>query len=196
MDSSSDSGSYSVSQGDAWSTYHSAEALAESDHGMQYIGGIGGFWTDPVSGNPAEAAQLMQISADLRCQSAVHKGGNPDPGHLSSFLAAQESAHRISSGNYVIPTIQSSIGSYSNCSGGGSSSQRPVMNFAYINGLVGEKESLERQIESLEQQIKYKRGLSDFDEISRLSDLLLGCIQKLTNVKVNINRYNTGQPPI
>jgi hypothetical protein len=191
-----DSDSYSVPQGEAWLTYHSAEALVEADHGMQYINGIGGFWTDPVSGNPSEAAQLMQISADLRCQSAVHKGGNPDPGHLSSFLAAQESAHRISSSSHVIPTIQNSMGIYPTCSSGGSSTQGPVINFAYINGLVREKESLERQIESFEQQIKYKRELRDYNEISRLNELWLGCIQKLTNVKVNINRYNTGQKPI
>ncbi len=193
-----DSDSYSVPQGEAWSTYHSAEALAEADHGMEYIGGVGGFWTNPVSGNPAEAAQLMQISADLRCQSIVHKGGNPDPGHLSSFLAAQEAAHRISSGNYTIPdtTIQSRLGSYPACTGGGSSTQGPVMNFAYINGLVGEQQSLERQIEYLDQQIKHKRELSDYNEVSRLMDLWLKCTQKLSNVKVNIHRYYTGQKPI
>ncbi len=196
MDSNSDS--YSVPQGEAWSTYHAAEALAESDHGMQYIGGVGGFWTNPVSGNPAEAAQLMQISADLRCQSIVHHGGNPDPGHLSSLIAAQEAAHRISSGNYAIPdtTIQSRLGTYPSSSGGGSSTQRPAIDFTYINGLVSEQQSLERQIEYLEQQMKYKRELSDYKEVSRLNDLWFGCTQKLSNVKVNIHRYHTGQKPI
>ncbi len=196
MDSNSDS--YSVPQGDAWITYHSAEALAEADHGMEFIGGVGGFWTNPVSGNPAEAAQLMQISADLRCQTIVHKGGNPDPGHLSSFLAAQEAAHRISSGNYGIPdtTIQSRLGNYPTSSGGGSSIQGPVMNFAYINGLVTEQQSLERQIEYLDQQIKYKRELNDFNEVSRLTKLWFDCTQKLSNVKVNIHRYHTGQKPM
>jgi hypothetical protein len=193
-----DSDSYSVPQEEAWLTYHSAEALAEADHGMQYIGGIGGFWTDPISGNPAEATQLMQISADLRCQSAVHKGGNPDLGHLSSMLASQESAQRISSGSYVIPTIRNSLGTYPSCSGSGSgsSTQRPVMDFTYINGLVREKESLERRIEYLEQEIKYKRELSDYNEVSRLNELWLGCIQAKTNVEVNINRYNRSQNPI
>jgi hypothetical protein len=193
-----DSDSYSVPQGEAWTTYHSAEALAEADHGMEYIGGVGGFWTNPVSGNPAEAAQLMQISADLRCQSIVHKGGNPDPGHLSSFLAAQEAVHRISSGSYVIPdtTIQSRLGSYPTCAGGASSIQGPVIDFSYINRLVTEKNSLESQIESFEQQIKYKRESADFNEVSRLTELWLGCIQKKSNIEVNIHRYHTGQKPI
>ena len=96
----------------------------------------------------------------------------------------------------MIPTIQNSMGIYPTCSSGGSSTQGPVRKFSYINGLVIEKESLERQIESLEQQIKYKRELGDYNEISRLNELWLGCIQKLTNVKVNINRYDTGKKPI
>ena len=48
-----------VSQQDSWLTYHSAEALAESDHGMGFV------------------------------------GGNPDAGHLSSFLAASDAAREI-----------------------------------------------------------------------------------------------------
>lgn len=49
MDSNStNSGDWSVPQSDAWMTYHCAEALAEADHGMEYVGGLGGGWTNPT----------------------------------------------------------------------------------------------------------------------------------------------------
>lgn len=205
MDSnSSNTGDYSVPQSEAWITYHCAEALAEADHGMEFIGGIGGFWTNPTKGNPAEAAELMQISADLRCQSIVHKGGNPDAGHLSSFIAAQDAANKISSGNYVIPdsTIGSRLGSYPansySSSYTNSSNQGRVQDFTYINSLVAEEQSLERQIESIEQQLRNLRGTyrSDMTETNRLSNLQFGLKQKLSDVKVNQRRYYTNQRPI
>ncbi len=175
----SNTGDWSVPQSEAWETYHCAEALAESDHGMEFIGGIGGFWTNPTKGNPAEAAELMQISADLRCQSIVHKGGNPDSGHLSSFIAAQDAANKISSGNYAVPdpTIASRLSSYhandySSSHTTHSSNQGPVQNFGYINGLVAEQQSLERRIESIEQQLRNLRQTYQFDmtETLRLSN--------------------------
>ncbi len=201
----SNTGDWSVPQSEAWITYHSAEALVEADHGMEFIGGIGGFWTNPTKGNPAEAAQLMQIAADLRCQSIVYKGGNPDSGHLSSFIAAQDAANKISSGNYAVsdPTITSRLASYpandySSSHTTHSSNQGLVQNFGYINGLVAEQQSLERRIESIEQQLRNLRQTYQFDmtETLRLSNLQFDLQQKLSTVKVNQHIYYTNQRPI
>ncbi len=111
------SSSYSTSQSDAWITYHCAETLAQSDHGMTYQGGIGGYWTNPTKGNPQEAAQLMQVSADLRAQSMNHHK-SMDSGHLNSWYSAQDAADRINRGltntpSYTTPTCYAGS-SYSN----------------------------------------------------------------------------------
>lgn len=148
-----DSGDWSnsVAQSDAWTTYHCAEALAEADHGMTFVGGIGGSWTMPTSGNSSEAATLMHIAADCRAQSAAHHGGNPDAGHLSSFIAAHDAAwqitHSLSSSN------QSASTNYGGNYGGGSSIQSPAQDFGHINWLQSTATNNKNTIKEIENTI-------------------------------------------
>lgn len=94
---SSNSGSYSTKPSDVFSTYKSAEFMAKEDFGMEFVGGIGGHWTQPTKGNLSDAANLMQSIADLRVQQAyqVNTTGFIDGGHLNAWNAAEESAKNI-----------------------------------------------------------------------------------------------------
>jgi hypothetical protein len=96
--------SYSTSQSDAHSTYHSAEFLAQSNHGMTYQGGINGGWTHPTTGNPLTAAQYMQVSADLRAQTNRYHGG-ADRGHATAQYTAQLAANGIRNSQAMIESI-------------------------------------------------------------------------------------------
>ena len=102
MDGNSDP--YMVSQSDAHSTYHTAEYLAQNDHGMMYKGGIHGGWTHPITGNPLTAAAYMQVSADLRAQTNAYHGG-ADPGHAAAQHAAQLAANGIRNVQSTIASI-------------------------------------------------------------------------------------------
>ena len=85
----------SNSPSNTYSDYKAAEYLAQSDHGMQYIGGIGGFWTHPTNDSKG-AAELMHAAAVLRMEQAIRTGkGLSDIGHLNSWYSAQEAAHGI-----------------------------------------------------------------------------------------------------
>ena len=96
--------SYSTSQSDTWSTYKSAEFLAQNDHGMTYQGGINGGWTHPTNGNPLTAAEYMQISADLRAQTNAYHGG-ADRGHATAQYTAQLAANGIRNSQAMIASI-------------------------------------------------------------------------------------------
>ena len=96
--------SYSTSQSDTYSTYKSAEFLAQDQHGMTYQGGLKGGWTHPTTGNPLTAAQYMQISADLRGQQTAHKG-KTDIGHANSQYTAQLAANGIRNSQATIASI-------------------------------------------------------------------------------------------
>ncbi len=94
--SSANSSSYSSNPSDTYSTYKSAEYLAKENYGMEFVGGIGGHWTQPTKGNLSEAAELMQSIADLRVQQAYQNGRSGfDSGHLNAWNAAEESAKNI-----------------------------------------------------------------------------------------------------
>jgi len=112
--------SYSTSQSDTYSTYKSAEFLAQDQHGMTYQGGLQGGWTHPITGNALTAAQYMQISADLRGQQTAHKG-KTDIGHANSQYTAQLVANGIRNSQAMIASINrqpcnsgSSYNNYSN----------------------------------------------------------------------------------
>jgi hypothetical protein len=64
---------------------------------MQYVGGVGGFWTMPTS-DPKGAGELMQAAADLRVQHAFDRSskGFTDTGHFNSWYAAQDASDNIS----------------------------------------------------------------------------------------------------
>jgi hypothetical protein len=96
--------SYSTSQSDAYSTYKSAEFLAQDEHGMTYQGGFQGGWTYPTTGDPLTAATYMQISADLRAQQTAYKG-RTDPGHANSQYTAQLAANSIRNTQAMIASI-------------------------------------------------------------------------------------------
>ena len=96
--------SYSTSKSDTWSTYKSAEFLAQDEHGMTYQGGLQGGWTHPTTGNPLTAATYMQISADLRAQQTAYKG-RTDPGHANSQYTAQLVANGIRNSQAMIASI-------------------------------------------------------------------------------------------
>ena len=102
MDGNSDP--YMVSQSEAHSTYHTAEYLAQTDHGMRYQGGINGGWTHPITGNPLTAATYMQVSADLRAQTNAYHGG-ADRGHATAQHAAQLVANGIRNVQATISSI-------------------------------------------------------------------------------------------
>jgi len=102
MDGNSDP--YMTSQLNAHSTYHTAEYLAQNDHGMTFQGGINGGWTHPTSGNPLTAATYMQVSADLRAQTNSYHGG-ADRGHATAQHAAQLAANGIRSVQATIASI-------------------------------------------------------------------------------------------
>ena len=102
MDGNSDP--YMTSQSNAHSTYHTAEYLAQSNHGMTFQGGINGGWTHPTSGNPLTAATYMQVSADLRAQTNSYHGG-ADRGHATAQHAAQLAANGIRSVQATIASI-------------------------------------------------------------------------------------------
>jgi hypothetical protein len=118
--SNSDSSMYTSDKSSAYNDYKAAEFLAQADHGMQYIGGVGGYWTHPTS-DPKGAAELMQVSADLRAQHAFDRSskGFTDAGHFNSWYAAQDAADNIprfiSSNNITNTNSYTSYGSsYSN----------------------------------------------------------------------------------
>jgi hypothetical protein len=97
---SSDKSSYSCLPSDAHLTYKCAEFLAQADHGMTYVGGMDGRWTAPTTGR-SEAAEYMQVSADLRAQHAFDKHcGHFDAGHYQSWDAAQTAATQFSQAPY------------------------------------------------------------------------------------------------
>jgi aromatic ring hydroxylase len=78
-------------------TYKAAEFLAKEEHGMNYVNGMGGYWTKPTS-DPKTAYELMQVAADLRLQHAYDRnktGFSSDYGHLNSWYAAQQAADNI-----------------------------------------------------------------------------------------------------
>lgn len=93
---SGDNSMYSSDKSSAYNDYKAAEFLAQEDHGMQYVGGIGGYWTQPTS-DPKGAVELMQAAADLRVQHAYDRSnrGFTDAGHFNSWYAAQDSADNI-----------------------------------------------------------------------------------------------------
>jgi hypothetical protein len=98
------SDSYQVPQVYANSFYHEAENLARSDHGMSYQGGINGGWTHPTKGDPLAAAELMQVSADLRQQS-INYYNNADRGHVTAQQAAQLAANGIRGVQALVSSI-------------------------------------------------------------------------------------------
>jgi len=125
---SQDNSMYSSDKSEAYNNYKAAEFLAQSDHGMQYIGGIGGYWTYPTS-DPKGASELMQVSADLRAQHAFDKSskGFTDVGHLNSWYSAQDAADnimRFANSNTSINQNHHYGSTYSS-SGGSSSNYRP-----------------------------------------------------------------------
>ncbi len=141
--SSSNSSSYSTNPSDTRLSYKSAEFLAKEEYGMEFVGGIGGHWTQPTKGNLSEAAELMQSIADLRVQQAyqVNKTGFHDGGHLNAWNAAEEAAKNIresirksnltsQSTGYPITNSSNSSGSYLSYS---SSGQNCTSVATYIN---------------------------------------------------------------
>ncbi len=139
---SSNSSSYSTNSSNTRLSYKSAEFLAKEEYGMEFVGGIGGHWTQPTKGNLSEAAELMQSIADLRVQQAyqVNKTGFADGGHLNAWNAAEDAAKNIRESIRKSNLTGQSTGSItgsSSCSGSylsySSSGQNCTSVAAYVN---------------------------------------------------------------
>ncbi len=129
--SSASSGSYSTNPSDTYSTYKSAEYLAKEEYGMEFVGGIGGHWTQPTKGNLSDAADLMQSIADLRVQQAYQNGRSGlDAGHLNAWNAAEESAKNIRESIRKSNLTSSNSSSSSSYSGSSSSSSSSFMSYS------------------------------------------------------------------
>ena len=146
MDGNSDP--YMTSQSNAHSTYHTAEYLAQNDHGMTFQGGINGGWTHPTSGNPLTAATYMQVSADLRAQTNSYHGG-ADRGHATAQHAAQLAANGIRSVQATIASIN-----YQPCNSGSyqqayqQQQQQNELQQRLTNNLQSEYDSVKNQMQN------------------------------------------------
>ena len=141
--------SYSTSQSDTYSTYKSAEFLAQDQHGMTYQGGFQGGWTHPTTGNPLTAAQYMQISADLRGQQTAYKG-RTDLGHANSQYTAQLVANGIRNVQGTIASIN-----HQPCNSSSSS-------YTTYKKSKAEKSKAEIELDKLEKEYLQRKGMEPY----------------------------------